>query len=167
MSAAPNLDISNDVTQDVVILDEEFSQQALATPSQRVIAILLDGFFSGVLKQLFVAFFHFAFHLEVAKFGPMATFLISFNIFMLYWCAPVYFNGQTLGKKILGLRVVPENFTEFLGFWQIVGRESIGRLLSTLPLFYGYIRAFRHPECKTWHDQLFKTRVIDLRKTKA
>lgn len=159
MSAQRNLP-----PQDPLALQqEEFGHFALATGLQRLVAYLLDLFFLGSIQALIVAALEFGLN-NGQEIGWKASLLISMNLLLLYWCAPLYFNGQTLGKKILGLRVVPQDYSEFLGLWQILGRETLGRWAATLFLGFGYLRCFTSRDRQGWHDILFNTQVVDLNK---
>jgi uncharacterized RDD family membrane protein YckC len=89
--------------------------------------------------------------------------VMYFVVSVIYFFYPTYKTGQTLGKKIIGIKVVPvRDEDEPLQLWQALVRELPGKLISSLPLFLGYFWAFRNPERKTWHDNMSKTWVISL-----
>lgn len=66
--------------------------------------------------------------------------------------------GQTRGQSAMGIRII-----DAAGNPPGVGR-ALGRILasilSTIPIFLGYIWAAFHPENRTWHDSLAGTWVI-------
>ncbi|MDP6821807.1 MAG: RDD family protein [Dehalococcoidia bacterium] len=71
--------------------------------------------------------------------------------------------GRTIGKSALGLRVVSEDGTK-PGLDQALIRETIGKLVSTVVFYIGFIWAAFSREGKTWHDVLAGTRVVYARR---
>jgi uncharacterized RDD family membrane protein YckC len=70
-----------------------------------------------------------------------------------------YFCGATLGKKLLNLKVCKAN-DEKLSLFTVVYRESIGRYLSGLILFIGYILILVDSRKRGLHDILSDTLVV-------
>jgi uncharacterized RDD family membrane protein YckC len=72
------------------------------------------------------------------------------------------FTGQSVGKAILGLRVVrrgAESSTERLALWRCFVRGT-GYWLSAIPFGFGFLLAAFDKEHRTLHDRLAGTRVI-------
>ena len=67
--------------------------------------------------------------------------------------------GQTLGKRLLGIRVMQLQTGEPLGFPRAVGRY-LAKYLSALPLFLGFLWALWDRENQTWHDKLAGSVVV-------
>ena len=70
--------------------------------------------------------------------------------------------GQSIGKAILGLRVVrrgAESSTERLALWRCFVRGT-GYWLSAVPFGLGFLLAAFDKEHRTLHDRLAGTRVI-------
>lgn len=68
-------------------------------------------------------------------------------------------NGQTLGKRALGIRVVDSTTGGRIGY----GRGALrylARFLSSLPLGLGYLWMVPDRENQTWHDKLASTVVV-------
>lgn len=88
----------------------------------------------------------------------------SWNIlgFILFWVYFVYIpyktEGQTYGKKLLGIRIHRPN-EEPLTQWRLFFREFIGKWISSLILFIGFLMALGKKRLAL-HDTLFKTEVI-------
>ena len=78
---------------------------------------------------------------------------ITYFILMTYYC------GGTLGKKLLNLKVCKAN-DEKLSLFTVVYRESIGRYLSGLILFIGYIIIGVDSKKRGLHDMLSDTLVV-------
>ena len=67
--------------------------------------------------------------------------------------------GQTLGKRLLGIRVIDFRSGGPIGFARGAFRY-LARILSALPLFLGYFWMLWDNESQTWHDKLVSTLVV-------
>ncbi|WP_264719518.1 RDD family protein [Wolbachia endosymbiont (group B) of Eucosma cana] len=67
--------------------------------------------------------------------------------------------GATPGKFLLGLRVVNAQTFEKLTLKQATKR-FFSFILSTAPLFLGFIWASFDKRCQTWHDKIANTAVV-------
>ena len=74
------------------------------------------------------------------------------------------FNGQTLGKIVLGLRVVKKNGKR-IGILDALIRNVFGYTISGFFLL-GYLWALVDRERQAWHDKLVGTGVVDERARK-
>lgn len=76
----------------------------------------------------------------LALFGEAGQGVMLLIVFVLYWGYPVVlevlFDGQTLGKKALGLRVVNANGTPVTWLPSIV--RNLLRFVDMMPFFYGF-----------------------------
>jgi uncharacterized RDD family membrane protein YckC len=79
-------------------------------------------------------------------------FILGYHAFFLV------FAGQTPGKALLGLRVVPVNGGK-LKPWRAVLRY-LGYYLSALPLFIGFLWVLLDDQRQAWHDKLAGTVVL-------
>ena len=86
-------------------------------------------------------------------------FLLTFPLFVaVYFLALHGWQGQTLGKMFMGLRVVRADggeLTPGLAFLRL-----IGLCLSTLPLGLGFFWTIIDRKKCAWHDHLAATRVV-------
>lgn len=93
--------------------------------------------------------------------------LFKFSIFdiVIYLCGLIYFVlmtyycGGTLGKKVFKLKVCKVT-DEKLSLFTVIYRESIGRYLSGLILFIGYIMIGVDSKKRGLHDILSDTLVV-------
>lgn len=85
--------------------------------------------------------------------------IVVYLIRVLYFTICTYGGGQTIGKKIFNICVVPAGDEE-LTFLNVLYRESIGRFLSGLILNIGYLMIGPGREKCALHDMLCDTRVI-------
>lgn len=71
--------------------------------------------------------------------------------------------GLTPGKWMLGIRVVKRDTAEPAGFWRMALREVVGKLISGVLCYLGYIWALVDANRQTWHDKIARTLVIRTR----
>lgn len=83
----------------------------------------------------------------------------SLVFLVLYFGLSTYFgNGQTPGKKLLGIRVV-SLAGEKLTLWQSIER-ALGYGASALEFGFGFVQYFIHPNNRTVHDRIAETIVV-------
>ncbi|WP_297421157.1 RDD family protein [Clostridium sp.] len=93
--------------------------------------------------------------------------LFKFSIFdiviyllgIMYFVLTTYYCGGTLGKKLFKLKVCTDSY-EKLSLFTVIYRESIGRYLSGLILFIGYIMIGIDSRKRALHDILSDTLVV-------
>jgi uncharacterized RDD family membrane protein YckC len=131
-----------------------------ADNNKRVIAFIIDSIISAGLTKL-SALFLFS---GIVQIHPWASMSLQFVLVTgLYWVMmPRFFRG-TVGKKIMGLRIVATDNSLEVGVGQLILRETVGRILSIVPLGLGYWWVSFNPERKTFHDIISKTKVIHYR----
>ena len=71
-------------------------------------------------------------------------------------------SGQTLGKRMLGIRVMDFESGAPLGFGRAAVRQ-LARGLSALALGLGYLWMLWDPERRTWHDKLTDAVVVPVK----
>jgi uncharacterized RDD family membrane protein YckC len=82
---------------------------------------------------------------------------------LVLFVVPTVLWGQTLGKKLYSLKVVPaKNPSGSLNWSQVIERELVFKSISTFFLGAGLWRARHEPEGKGWHDTHAGTRVVSL-----
>lgn len=87
---------------------------------------------------------------------PLIYAVLIAGSFLYWWLGNAV--GQTLGKLILGVRVVREG-----GGRPGVGKglaRTVGSWLSGVPMGLGYLWAAWDPSTQTWHDKLAGTYVV-------
>ncbi len=67
--------------------------------------------------------------------------------------------GQTLGKKMVGIRVVDARAAGQLGYGRAFIRY-IGRYVSSVVLLLGYLWMLWDREKQTWHDKMASSYVV-------
>lgn len=156
MSAERKLEESDEQEGHAV---EERSSKHIGPPApklKRIFAALIDGFICAGLNLGIIYMMNMA--------GmPYGAVISGFFLLGAYYVFPTYSYGQTLGKKLLGIMVVPIDANqEFHSFAFIALRESVFKYISVIPLGLGYLWFFFQKENRTWHDFLGKTIVVEV-----
>lgn len=91
------------------------------------------------------------------------TFRVS-GVYLIIWglygaLCNIWMQGS-IGKKILGLKIVDRYEGQPVSFTIVFFRDGIGRFISLLPLGAGFIWAAFNKEKKSLHDHIFATRVV-------
>lgn len=85
--------------------------------------------------------------------------IYTWFIFTGYSIGFLLFNkGQTIGKKLMKIKVVSENGN--LSIYQVFFRETIGRMLSILTFGIGYLLIFFDKKKRSLYDKIAQTLVI-------
>ncbi len=108
---------------------------------KRFLAVLIDGLLFGGIGIV----------LKIGTFGFLD--IIYETILISQW------NGQTIGKKIMGIKVVTTT-GESLD-WLKSFIRAISRILSGIPLALGYFWMLWDEKSQTWHDKIADTFVVE------
>lgn len=71
--------------------------------------------------------------------------------------------GATPGKKLMGLRLIQTSKGKNVSFWRGAFRDNIGKLISLLVLFIGYLLPIFRSDKRALHDLLFDTQVVEIK----
>lgn len=125
----------------------------------RVAAHLLDSLFLCGTSMLIFQPLRHSLGFSGALFSLIDLLEIAFGF--LYICLLTWWSGQTLGKMVTGIRVIPAGNTRgTLSVGQVLLREIIGKILSFLPFGLGYFWVGWNKRKQGWHDMIAKTYVI-------
>ena len=119
-----------------------------ASFGRRLVAVLVDGVLLGVVYFILVAIFG-----ENAAAGLNLIAGIAYYTLLEGGAA-----GQTLGKKLLGIRVIDFSSGGSIGYGRAALRY-VGRIVSSIPCLLGYLWMLWDKEKQTWHDK-FATSVV-------
>jgi uncharacterized RDD family membrane protein YckC len=120
-----------------------------ASFGRRLVALIVDTLILGVVFGAAYAIFN-----ETAAWGLWL--LIGVVYYALLDGGP---KGQTLGKMALGIRVVDFNNGGAIGYGRGVIRY-IGRIISGLVCYLGYLWMLWDKEKQCWHDKMATTVVV-------
>ena len=140
----------------------------------RIVAFLIDRFIIGIIVG--VAYFLMAMLIvagaatqsdagqSVAGLGILMVWLVVVPAALLIMLFnEVYLagknNGQTIGKKLMGIRIVKEDGTQF-GYMDAFLRNVIGYWISSLVCSLGFFWGLFDSRNQTWHDKIFHTLVV-------
>ena len=84
--------------------------------------------------------------------------LFQFFYFGYFWSK----NGQSLGMKLVNVKVVRRSEGEPLSFLRAGLRGSVGYWISGLVFGLGYIWAAFDSNKEAWHDKIFDTWVVQV-----
>jgi len=155
------------------------NELTLASIPSRIIAILIDFVIIFFLFYLIDKIFDLAgvgitnikltniFHIEIESTNMSENKMLIFKTFLgfvptIYFVITTYIsNGQSIGKKILGIKII-SIYHHRIGFWHCIER-SLGYVASTLELGIGFLQVFWNPNRMTLHDRIAETIVIKTR----
>lgn len=134
----------------------------------RLLALMVDGAILLPLQGLMVSALVFCTALLTGEMDSgmrasleVGTRLASLTVLILYMAGMTSLYGQTLGKRLFGLKVVRSHGGP-IGFGCSLIRELPGKLISLLLLGYGFVIAAFRKEKMALHDSIADTRVIHI-----
>jgi uncharacterized RDD family membrane protein YckC len=116
---------------------------------QRLVAAIVDGILIGVVGLI----------VELAIRNALGT-IIAYALGIAYygWLEGSA-SGQTVGKKMMGIRVYDLRQGGPIGTGRAIGRY-FARIISTIPCLLGYFWMLWDGEKQTWHDKLVGSVVV-------
>jgi uncharacterized RDD family membrane protein YckC len=103
-----------------------------AGPVPRALAWLLD-FMIRVICLVFLS-------IPLMFLGDVGDGILSIALFLIYWAYPILFevlrDGQTIGKKVMGLKVIHQNGTPIT--WLASIARNFMRVPDMFPFLYGF-----------------------------
>jgi hypothetical protein len=124
---------------------ESYSAGRYAGFLPRLGAFVIDNLITGVPVALFAIF------IDIPALGTVIS--------IVYYVLFTYYQGQTPGKMLLGLHVQDENGNKPT-LKQVLLREVVGKIISTVILLIGYLWILWDPKKRGWHDYIARTYVI-------
>ena len=112
-------------------------------------ATLIDGIILG-------AFYGLMYALLGANAAGLLNLVASYTYYTLLEGGS---SGQTIGKKVLNIRVIDFRAGGPLGYGRAFLR-NLARILSSIPLLLGYFWMLWDSEKQTWHDKLSTSVVV-------
>lgn len=125
---------------------------------RRGFANLIDGFLISIVAGVLARFFT-----DGSTPGQSLEGLVSFLVASIYSVLLITKKGQTLGKQALGIRVQNEATGQNLDIVSAILREVVGKFISVIVLFLGYLWMLWDPKNQTWHDKIAKSIVVKVK----
>ena len=150
------------------------SQPELAGVGPRILAFLIDGLIPGgiaLVGYILAAVFVVGGASTQSQGASAAGAGIGILIFFVFYGGALVFslynhivlvvknNGQTIGKKMMKVRIVKEDGTA-ITYLDAFLRNVIGYLISGAICDLGFIWALFDARKQGWHDKIFKTLVV-------
>ncbi len=140
---------------------------SIASPGARFSAFLIDIVFLLILHFSLLLVLGSALEHSLGSSIRQETFNSTMHNFSgaLKWISPIYFifltyfYQATLGKKLLGLKVITAD-NKRLTFLTVILREVIGKFISTLVILLGFVWIIFDKERQGWHDKIANTLVV-------
>jgi uncharacterized RDD family membrane protein YckC len=116
---------------------------------QRLVAALIDGIIVGVVG--FVVGI-------IVRNGLSGLLSLALGVAYYGWLegSP---SGQTIGKRMLGIRVYDLRQGGPIGTGRAIGRY-FAKILSAIPCLLGYFWMLWDPQKQTWHDKIVGSIVV-------
>jgi uncharacterized RDD family membrane protein YckC len=89
--------------------------------------------------------------------------LLVWGIWTIYSVVFTVLRGQTLGKMLLGIQVVDAN-GNIPPWYRVLVREVVGKSLSEIIIWVGYVWIGLDPNKRGWHDYLGGSYVVRKRR---
>lgn len=131
----------------------------LASLGARFAAALVDGVVSSLVAAVVATATAFLFSSAGEETLGLSMVLAYLLVPLAYYWVPTALSGQTLGKRLVGIKVVDAEGRP-PGYARAAMREVVGKLLSALLLYLGYLVALFHPERRALHDLVGGTWVV-------
>ncbi|RMF79538.1 MAG: RDD family protein [Chloroflexi bacterium] len=97
--------------------------------------------------------------------GEITLLFLAFVMWAVYhWYFWVFHEGRTPGKSAMDIRIIKVDGSRITTVDFI--KRFFGYIISSLPLYLGYIWALFDRQNQTWHDKIAKTYVIRTQKTR-
>lgn len=127
--------------------DIYYEEAPLASIGTRFAAIAIDSILLGIVAGILFA-------------GLQETSLI-FDILVTaayQWFFLTSWDGQTPGKRLMGIRVVKLDGSRVTGTDALI--RAVGYFVNTMAMMIGWLWAFINPDNRGWHDLFAGTVVI-------
>ena len=125
----------------------DFAGAELAGLGERFLALIIDGIILGIVTGVLTR--------GGMAVGGLASFVVGV---IYYWYFLTQNNGQTPGKKIMGVRVVKVNGQPLNATDAVI--RYIGYYIDSFFIMLGWIWAIFDRDSQAWHDKLAGTVVV-------
>jgi uncharacterized RDD family membrane protein YckC len=119
----------------------------------RFVAIFIDGILVGIVNTAIGA----VLGLNTNGRSGLQV-LLGLIYYVYFWSSNSPWPGQTIGSKLLNIRVVRTNGSDLTISQALI--RYVGLFISILCLFIGVIWAAFDPNQQGWHDKIADTYVI-------
>ncbi len=134
--------------------EDEMTALEIASAWQRLGAALIDGVIGGLV---FVG----ALVVGISIGGDVGELVIPIAMlaYIVIVLALITNRGQSPGKMVINIKIVKADGTP-LGLGSVLVREIIGKFVSSLVIYIGYIWILFDGKRQGWHDKIASTYVV-------
>jgi uncharacterized RDD family membrane protein YckC len=151
----------------------------LSTPGRRLAAFAIDEILPVILGTIWLAqmailasygddyYYYAGYNYMLTK--AVILILITSVLLLAYLVVEIifYVKSQSIGKAILGMRVVRNTDGQPIGIWWMLLRELVVKHASAICFCLGYIWVLIDKKNRAWHDKILDTYVVDIEKPVA
>ena len=123
----------------------------------RFAALIIDAVVLGVVVAI-LSLVNITSITDPSASGTVTQTLISFAYYIIFTAT----TGQTLGKMALGIMVVDANGGKLI-IGKVILRETVGKFVSFVTLFVGFIIVRFDAKSQGFHDKIASSYVIKCR----
>jgi uncharacterized RDD family membrane protein YckC len=117
------------------------------------------GFWTRLGAQIIDAIIYWVLVVVMVAIGSAAPLVLIAFIPVIIYGVYRHLKCQTLGRRVLGIMVVDDS-GKAVGFWRGALREIIGKFVSGIVLYLGYLWIAFDPNKQGWHDKVARTYVV-------
>ena len=151
-----NVDFSLPTTfEDYVKLSENFYAGFWQRFMAYIIDLIVVAAITGLFNTITMNYMNVSIKLSLIGEYTISFLIVSFAYFILM----TYYFSQTLGKIIMKIKV-ETNKGEKLSWYDVIYRELVGRILTTVLFYIPYIFVGILPKKKGLHDYIADTVVV-------
>ena len=150
----------------------------LSTPGRRLAAFAIDEILPVILGTIWMVqvailasygddyYYYAGYNYMLTK--AVILVLITSVLLLAYLVVEIIFfvKSQSIGKAILGMRVVRNTDGQPVGIWWMLLRELVVKHASAICFCLGYIWVLIDKKNRAWHDKIL-TYVVDIEKPVA
>lgn len=125
-----------------------------ATPAKRFLAFVIEALVTMAYIVTVINTFDEAYGPDGAAFLALGT-LVLINLALMT-------RATTLGKLIMNMKVVHRRTGKDLKFFEMLFRETLGKLIALFFFSLGFIWIMIDNENRGWHDMIFGSMVVEL-----
>lgn len=102
-----------------------------------------------------------SFVLEAAIF-VIARSIHPFLFFIVnIWEVVCWSRSKTIGKQLMGMRVIDAETHGEVGWWRMLVREVAGKFISAIVFLLGFAWILFDDKHQGWHDKIIGSQVVD------
>tara|TARA_B100000749_G_scaffold280707_1_gene278127 strand:- start:42180 stop:42692 length:513 start_codon:yes stop_codon:yes gene_type:complete len=165
MNRAPKLNLSMVIGYHNA--QHEDHQLKVAGIRPRLLAFMFDVFFLTLMVRLILALFSAVMGYDFINMPTELGLFIAWTTVFIYFVVPQYLTGQTLGKRIVKIKVIHQDEYQNINFIQFIAREVFGKFVSIITFGIGFMLVLTREDRRALHDLMSRTRVVDLKKNRS